>query len=87
MSVWPFIEAEQAEQRNVKRTCELLEVSRAAYYTQRKHEPSRRALSDAELAERIKAIHAESKAPTGHPGSTPPCGESMSPAGASGWPD
>lgn len=67
MNVWPFIEAEQAEQRNVKRTCELLEVSRAAYYTQRKHEPSRREVSDAELAERIKAIHAESKGTYGAP--------------------
>ena len=37
MNVWPFIEAEEAEQGNVKRTCELLEVSRAAFYTHRKH--------------------------------------------------
>ena len=26
MSVYPFIEAEKAQQRNVKRACELLEV-------------------------------------------------------------
>ena len=32
MSVYPFIEAEKAQQRNVKRACELLKVSRAAFY-------------------------------------------------------
>ena len=30
MNVYPFIEAEKAQQRSVKRACELLEVSRAA---------------------------------------------------------
>jgi transposase InsO family protein len=67
VNLWPFIEVEEAEQRNVKRTCELLEVSRAAYYEQRKHIPSRRALDDAELTERIKAIHAGSKGTYGAP--------------------
>src|SRR5918994_997918 len=32
VNLYPFIEAERAQQRSVKRTCELLEVSRAAYY-------------------------------------------------------
>lgn len=67
MNLWPFIEVEEAEQHSVKRACELLEVSRAAYYEQRKHLPSRRALDDAELTERIKAIHAESKGTYGAP--------------------
>ena len=67
MNVWPFIEVEEAEQHSVKRACALLEVSRAAYYEQRKHIPSRRALDDAELTERIKAIHAESKGTYGAP--------------------
>lgn len=67
MRLWPFIEVEEVERRNVKRTCELLEVSRAAYYDQRKHIPSRRALDDAELATRIKAIHAGSKKTYGAP--------------------
>ena len=31
MNVYPFIEAEQAGQHSVKRACELLEVSRAAF--------------------------------------------------------
>ena len=35
MTLWPFIEAEQAEQRNVVRACALLEVSRSAYYAHR----------------------------------------------------
>ncbi|MFN2615889.1 MAG: IS3 family transposase [Thermoleophilaceae bacterium] len=65
--MWPFIEVEEAEQRNVKRTCELLEVSRAAYYAQRSHAPSRRAVSDAELTERITAIHDDSKGTYGAP--------------------
>jgi hypothetical protein len=61
VNLWPFIEVEEAEQHSVKRACELLEVSRAAYYEQRKRVPSRRALDDAELTERIKLIHAKSK--------------------------
>ena len=32
MNCYPFIEAEKAQRRNVKRACELLKVSRAAYY-------------------------------------------------------
>ena len=35
MNVYPFIEAEKARQRNVKRACELLKVSRSAYYAAR----------------------------------------------------
>ncbi len=31
MSVYPFIEAEKAGRRNVKRACALLKVSRAAF--------------------------------------------------------
>ena len=32
MSVFPFIEAEKLQQRNVVKACELLEVSRSAFY-------------------------------------------------------
>ena len=67
MNMWSFIEAEEAGQGSVKRTCELLEVSRAAFYTHRQHVPSRRAVNDAELTERIIAIHAESKSTYGAP--------------------
>jgi len=65
--MWTFIEAEEAQQGNVSRTCQLLEVSRSAFYTHRQHAPSRRALGDAELTERIIAIHAASKATYGAP--------------------
>ncbi|RAO46705.1 hypothetical protein ONO86_03241 [Micromonospora noduli] len=34
MNVYPFIEAEQAGEHNVKRACEILKVSRSAYYQQ-----------------------------------------------------
>ena len=50
MNCYPFIEAEKAQQRNVKRACELLKVSMAAYYQARGDEPSAREREDAGLA-------------------------------------
>ena len=44
MNVYPFIEAEKAEQHNVKRACELLQVSRSAFYAA-PHRPARRTAS------------------------------------------
>ena len=35
MTVYRFIEAEKVAERNVARACELLEVSRSAYYARR----------------------------------------------------
>ena len=35
MNIYPFIEAEKAQRRNVKRACALLKVSRAAFYAHR----------------------------------------------------
>ncbi len=67
MSVYPFIEAERAEQHNVAKACELLEVSRSAFYDHARHVPSLRALADAELAERIEAIHTASRGTYGWP--------------------
>ena len=67
MSVDPFIEAEEAAGHSVMNACCLLEVSRAAYYQRRKAVPSHRAVTDAELTERINAIHAESKGTYGSP--------------------
>ena len=46
MSVFPFIEAEQAGQRNVVKACEMLEVSRSAFYEWHQHIPSARQLAD-----------------------------------------
>ena len=67
MNCYPFIEAEKSRQRNVKRACELLKVSRSAYYAAREGEPSERAAQDAELAARVKAVHEESKGRYGAP--------------------
>ncbi|MDQ4131783.1 MAG: IS3 family transposase [Actinomycetota bacterium] len=67
MSVRPFIEAERAEQAgSVKRACELLEVSRAAYYDSR-HTRSRRQVADEELGSRIQAIYDHSRGTYGWP--------------------
>jgi len=66
VSVYPFIEAEKACRRNVKRACELLKVSRAAFY-QHLAGPSRRKRQDAGLAAQITAVHQESKGRYGAP--------------------
>jgi transposase InsO family protein len=67
VSVYPFIEAEKAQQRNVKRACELLEVSRAAYYAHRAAVPSARQLADDQLTEHIRRAHQASKGRYGAP--------------------
>ena len=66
MSIYPFIEAEKACRRNVKRACELLKVCRAAFY-QHLAGPSRRDQQDAELASQIHAVHEDSKGRYGAP--------------------
>jgi len=67
MSMYPFIEAEQAEQGNVVSTCRLLEVSRSAYYSWHTHTPSARQLDDQALGDRIVAIHTNSRSTYGVP--------------------
>jgi transposase InsO family protein len=71
MTVYPFIEAENAGQHGtVKRACELLTVSRAAYYAHRAAAAtggSRRAREDAVLTERIIQVHDESHGTYGAP--------------------
>ena len=66
MNVYPFIEAEKRGRRNVKRACELLKVSRAAFY-QHLAGPSRRDQADADLAREIQAVHEESRGRYGAP--------------------
>jgi transposase InsO family protein len=66
VNIYPFIEAEKACRRNVKRACELLKVSRAAFYHHLTG-PSPRERADAELAARITAVHQESKGRYGAP--------------------
>ena len=67
MKTHPFIEAEKVAGHSVKRCCELLEVSRAAFYGRLDPTPSAREQSDAELVEKITAIHTESKGTYGSP--------------------
>ena len=67
MKVHPFIAAEKVAGRSVKRCCELLEVSRAAFYERLDETPSAKELSDAELTGQISAVHAESKGTYGSP--------------------
>ena len=74
MNVYPFIEAEKAQQRNVKRACVLLEVSRSAFYADRAGTPSPR------QRRRRRAHRARSarcterpRAPTARRGCTPSC--------------
>ena len=73
MSVYPFIEAEKQGRRNVKRACELLKVSRTAYYAARDGQPSARDREDAGLTARIRAGHKRSKGRYGARGSTRSC--------------
>ncbi len=67
MSVYPFIEAERAEQCHVKPACELLEVSRAASYQWARHIPSKHDLDDRALKPRITEIHQTSRGTYGAP--------------------
>jgi transposase InsO family protein len=66
VTVYPFIEAEQAGRRNVARACALLKVSRAAFYAYLAG-PSNREREDAGLTGQIQAVHQESKGRYGAP--------------------
>ena len=67
MTVHPFIEAEKRDGHNVKRACELLQVSRAAFYARRTGKPGPRAARDAELTGQITEVHAKSRGTYGAP--------------------
>jgi len=67
VSVYPFIEAEKAGSRNVKRACALLQVSRAASYQHCRGNRSPREREDAGLTAQIRAVHEESKGRYGAP--------------------
>ena len=68
MSVYPFIEAEKAEQDgNVAKACELLEVSRSAFYDWHQHRPSVRQLADEALGRRVQEIFDASRGTYGWP--------------------
>ena len=67
MNVYPFLEAEKADSRNVVRACELLQVSRSAYYQQRDDQPTAREQSNTDLTALITELHTESKGRYGAP--------------------
>ena len=60
MSRFQFV-ADNSATFEVKRLCELVEIERSSYYAWLKAAPAReeRARADAELVERIRAVHAE----------------------------
>lgn len=61
-----FIRAERAN-HSVADLCRVLGVSRAGFYAARGRPPSRRALEDAQIAEAIRKIHADSRGTYGAP--------------------
>ncbi|MHA4818935.1 IS3 family transposase [Streptomyces aculeolatus] len=67
VTVHPFIQAEKRAGHSVKRACELLQVSRAAFYARRADVPGPRAVRDAELAAQISRVHARSRGAYGAP--------------------
>jgi transposase InsO family protein len=67
VNCYPFIEAEKAGNHNVARACELLKVSRSAYYADRANPGSRHARRDVELTAKIIQIHDESNQTYGSP--------------------
>ncbi|WP_042374706.1 IS3 family transposase, partial [Streptacidiphilus neutrinimicus] len=97
MTVHRFIEAEKQAGRNVKRACELLEVSRSAFYTRRTAAPGPRQTRDAELTAKITDVHETSRGSYGAPRihavlrrDGEPCGRRrvarlMRQAGLQGW--
>jgi transposase InsO family protein len=67
VNLYRFIEAERAQQRTLKRTCELLEVSRAAYYAHHAGAVPARQRTDEELTKHIRQAHQASKGRYGAP--------------------
>jgi transposase-like protein len=67
VTVHPFIEAEKTAAHSVKRACELLKVSRAAFYAHPAGAPGPRAVHDAELTQQIIVIHERSRGTYGAP--------------------
>jgi transposase InsO family protein len=62
-----FVEAEKVQGGNVAQACQLLEVSRSAFYDWHQHRPSTRHLADEQLGERIQAIFDDSAGTYGCP--------------------
>jgi hypothetical protein len=86
VNVYPFIEAERAQQRTVKRACQLLQVSRAAYYAHRTANVAARHRVDEELTEHIRAATRRPRAATAPHAFTPTCAAAATGTAASVWP-
>jgi transposase InsO family protein len=70
VNVYPFIEAEQVQRRSVKRACELMKVSRSAYYAHLALAAaggSARSRTDAVLLAEITKVHQASGGTYGSP--------------------
>lgn len=66
MTVFRFVEAQKAT-HPVRRMCRVLDVAASGYWAWRRRSPSRRSHADAELSQRIRAIHARSRGTYGVP--------------------
>jgi len=66
VSVYRFIEEEKAAYP-VSLMCRVLEVARSGYYAWKVRGISARAVADAEITERIRGIHRESRGTYGYP--------------------
>ena len=66
MTAYEFVEREKG-QHTVVRLCRVLGVSPSGYWAWRKRVPSARAQADAQLTERISAIHQASRSTYGAP--------------------
>ena len=86
MNLYPFIEAEKAQQRNVKRACELLEVSRAASYAHRDDVPRHASAPTRSSPSASAKPTRRPTAATAHHASTPNCVAAATGTGESGWP-
>jgi transposase InsO family protein len=67
VSRYRFVEAEKVQGGNVAKACELLEVSRSAFYDWHQHRPSTRQMADEQLGERIQAVFDDSGGTYGWP--------------------
>jgi len=67
VKTYTFIAAEKSAEGNVQRSCDLLSVSRSAYYDWAKQRPSAHTRTDEELRGRIRSIHKESRGTYGAP--------------------
>jgi putative transposase len=67
VKVYHFIAAEKARAGNVQRACQLLSVSKSAYYTWSKHRPTPHQQRDIELGKLVERTHQESRGTYGSP--------------------